>query len=92
METIKLTAVELDEIVCESSESYSVVHTKITGTFRHGNENSAVIKRVLDGKFFEVHYRDSVKDECGFLDMNSDGEYNEVIPVETTVIVYQTAP
>jgi len=92
MEKIKLTVSELDEVICGDSEIYEVVRREITGTFRHGNENTAVIKRVSDGKFFQIHYRDSVKDECEFQDMNYDGEYGEVVPVEVTVTVYKKAP
>jgi hypothetical protein len=92
MEKIKLTVSELNEISCGDSSDFAVMDHKITGTFRHGNENTAVVKRVSDGKFFEVSYRDSVKDECEFMDMNSGGEYPEVVPQEKTITIYVPAP
>lgn len=50
------------------------------------------LKRVFDGKFFKIHYRDSVKETCEFMDMNSDGEYREVVPQEKTITIYVPAP
>ena len=88
-EKIKLTVNELQNIVYDDSEDFGVIKSEITGTFRHGNENTAIIRRHGDGKFFEVDYRDSVKDNCDFSDMNYDGEYSEVFETEETVITYK---
>lgn len=86
---IELTEYELQAIVYDDSEDFEVIKSKITGTFRHGNENTAIIKRLADGKFFKVHYRDSVKDECDFVDMNSTDTYVEVFPIEKTITDYE---
>lgn len=88
-EKIKLTAEEVKDIVYGDSSEFNVINSEITGTFRHGNENTAIIQRVLDDKFFSVDYRDSVKDSCEFEDMNYGGEYSEVFPVEKTIIIYE---
>lgn len=65
-EKIKLTVKQLAEIVFDESENFEIIEREITGTFRHGNENSAIIKRLSDGKFFNIKYRDSIKDSCEF--------------------------
>jgi hypothetical protein len=88
-EKIKLTVKELQDIVYDDSENFKVIESNITGTFRHGNENEAVIKRISDGKYFEVYYRDSVKDGCDFCDMNYDGDYEEVFKTEKTIVAYE---
>lgn len=88
-EKIKLTVTELQDIVYDESEDFDVVHHETTGTWRHGTEETTIARRVSDGKFFELNYRDSVKDECEFQDMNYDGEYTEVFPRETTITIYE---
>ncbi len=88
-EKIELEVDELQDIVYEDSEDYEVVKSEITGTFRHGNENSAIIKRISDNKYFEIYYRDSVKDGCDFQDLNFKNSYKEVFPVEKTITVYE---
>jgi len=88
-EKIKLTVSELQNAVYEDSDEFELIDSEITGTFRHGNDNTAIIKRLSDNKFFKVDYRNSVKDECKFQDMNYDGEYSEVFPKEKTIIIYE---
>jgi hypothetical protein len=88
-EKIKLTVSELNDCRCGDSTEYDLIKSEITGTFRHGNDNEAIIKRVSDGRLFKINYRDLVKDECEFQDMNYDEEYQEVFPVEKTIIVYE---
>jgi len=88
-EKIKLTAEELQWAVYGDSEDFEVVSSEITDTWRHGNECEAILKRISDEKYFKVDYRDSVKDECEFEHMNSDGEYSEVFPTTKTITVYE---
>jgi|GEM_PF-4366746 len=88
-ETITLTVSELRDAVYGDSYDYNVIRSEITGTFRHGNENTAILQRVSDSKYFEVYYRDSVKDSCEFEDMNYGGTYKEVFPVTKTITVYE---
>lgn len=88
-EKIKLTVSELQDAVYDDSSEFECIDSEITGTFRHGNDNTAILKRLYDNKFFKVTYRDSVKDECEFQDMNYDGEYEEVFPEEKTIIIYK---
>ncbi len=88
-EILKLSVDELQDIVYEDSEEYLVIENTIVGTFRHGNENSAIIKRVSDNKYFEINYRDSVKDGCDFQDLNFEEEYNEVFPEQQTITIYK---
>ena len=88
-ERIKLTKEELKDIVYGDSESYEVIKQTTTGHWRHGSEEQTIIKRVEDQKFFKINWRDSVKDECEFGDMNYDGEYEEVFPEVVTIIEYK---
>jgi len=88
-ETIHLSVEELQDIVYDDHNDYKVITREITDTFRHGNENEAVIQRVSDGKYFKIYYRDSVKDTCMFEDMNYSSDYTEVFPVEKTIVVYE---
>lgn len=78
MEKLKLTAIELRDIVYEDSDEFEVIEKEITDTWRHGNENLAIIKRLSDGKYFEVYYRTSPKENCEFEDMNFTEEYDEI--------------
>jgi hypothetical protein len=87
-EHLSLSVEELRDIVYGDTNDYDIVQHEITGTFRHGNENTAVIQRISDGKYFKVCYRDSVKDTCDFRDMNYTEVYSEVFPVEKTITVY----
>ena len=86
---ISLSVEDLQSIVYGDSYDYEVIKIDIVGTWRHGDENVAIVQRKSDKKYFKLDYRDSCKDECGFKDMNYDGEYDEVFPVERTVIVYE---
>lgn len=88
-EKIKLSVSELNEVRCDEYDAFELIESNITGTFRHGNENTAIIKRLSDNKFFEVSYRDSVKDGCDFADMNYDGEYEEVFAEKHEVTIYK---
>lgn len=56
-EKIKLTVKELQNAVYDDSGEFDCIESEITGTFRHGNENTAILKRLSDGKFFKVTYR-----------------------------------
>lgn len=86
---ISLSVEDLQSIVYEDSDDYEVIKIDIVGTWRHGDDNVAIVQRKSDKKYFKLDYRDSCKDECRFKDINYDGEYDEVLPVEKTVIVYE---
>ncbi len=88
-EKIKLSAKELKDIVFEDSDLYNLVESEIIGTFRYGNENSAIVQRISDNKYFELNYRDSIKDECDFEDLNGDNEYEEVFPETVNKTIYK---
>lgn len=88
-EIIKLSVNEQCAAVYGDSEEYDLIKSEITGTFKYGNENEAIVKRVSDGKFFKTSYRDSCEDTCGFKDLNSNGEFFEVFPKEVTTTIYE---
>lgn len=88
-EKIKIAILELLDIVYGDSEEFDVISSEITGTFRHGNENTAIIQRISDKKYFSVDYRDSAKEAFEFQDMNFDEEYTEVFPSKQTIIIYK---
>jgi len=50
-DTIHLSAEELQDIVYGDSSDYKVISSKITDTFRHGNENCAIVQRISDNKY-----------------------------------------
>lgn len=89
-EIIDLSIKEASEIVYNESEDWDIVETDILGNWRHGDENTGVFRRVSDGKFFRIDWRDSVKDGCEFGDCN-DGPMNakEVFPTEKTITIYE---
>lgn len=86
---ISLSVNELRDVVYGDSDDYEVIKIDIVGTWRHGEEDVAIVQRKSDKKYFKLDYRDSCKDECEFEDINYDGEYDQVFPVEKTVIVYE---
>jgi len=88
-EKIRLSVKEQRAAVYGDSELYELIQSEVTGSFRHGDENEAVVQRETDGKYFIICYRDSCKDECGFEDLNEDGDFYEVFPVEKTIIAYE---
>lgn len=88
-EKISLSVSEQCDAVYGDSELYELIQSEVTGSFRHGDENEAVVQRTTDGKYFMIYYRDSCKDECGFEDLNDDGDFEEVFPVEKTITVYE---
>lgn len=88
-EKIKLTSSELRDIVYDDNENYGIIKETITGDWRHGTEEEVIVKRVSDGKFFKLNYRNSVKDECEFADMNYDAEYEQVFARTTEIIIYE---
>lgn len=88
METIKLSAREMKEIVYDDNENFEIVQNEIVGSWRHGDINECVVERLSDGKLFMIEYRDSPKDSAIFEDMNGGGTFYEVVPKEVTKIVY----
>lgn len=86
---IKLSVDELRDVLFGDHEEYVVVLHEINGEWRHGTEERSVVKRLSDGKFFEIHYRDSVKETCDFEDMNNGGEYSEVFEYTKTTTDYK---
>ena len=87
-ETIKLSVDELHDIICGETDEFEEVLQKTTGHWRHGSEETMIVKRISDGKFFELNYRDSVKETMDFSDMNDGGDFEEVFPEKTETIIY----
>lgn len=88
-ETIKLSCEELHDIVCGETDEFEEVLHQVTGHWRHGSEERMVVKRISDGKFFELNYRESVKDTMEFSDMNDGGDFEEVFPEKVETIIYK---
>jgi hypothetical protein len=89
-EVIKISIKVAKVIVYDDHEDWQTIQTEITGNWRHGDENTGVFKRLSDGKFFRIDWRDSVKDSCGFEDCNyGDFEATEVFPTTKTITVYE---
>lgn len=91
METIKLSAREMKEIVFEDHEDFDIVENNIVGNWRHGDINECIVQRISDGKYFMIEYRDSPKDSAMFEDMNYGGTFYEVVPKEISKIIYVKA-
>jgi hypothetical protein len=89
MEKIKLTVQELQWVVEGDSDDFGIIEKKVVGTWRHGNENEAIIQRNSDNKFFKISWKDSSNDMNSFDDMNYGGEYNEVFPKEKIITIYE---
>ena len=90
-EEIRLLVSEQAAIVYDDSNEYELIESEITGTWRHGNENSGIIKRISDGKFFRIDWRDSPKDDAMFRDMNYSATFKEVFPIvkQIEITVYE---
>lgn len=86
---IDLKVDKLRDIVYGVSDEFKEVSHETTGHWRHGSEEETVVQRVSDGKYFVIYWRDSVKDECDFRDMNSDMECYEVFPEIVTKTIYK---
>lgn len=86
-EVLEIKVNDLSSIVHDDHEDFNVIESNTTGHWRHGSEETTIVQRVSDGKYFKINWRDSVKDECMFTDMNSNGSYIEVFPhtIETTI-------
>lgn len=85
---ISLTVEQLRDIVYDDSEEFEIMSHTTTGHWRHGSEEETIVKRVSDGKFFQLNWRDSTNDMNSFEDMNYSGDYDEVEPYEITVTKY----
>lgn len=89
-EEIKISAEDLRDIVYDDHEDWQEVESSVDGHWRHGTEHTGVFRRLVDGKFFRMDWRDSVKDECGWSDMNfGTFTFKEVFPKEVTTIIYE---
>lgn len=78
------------EIVSDDSEEFDIVTTKITGTWRHGNELTTIVQRRSDEKFFRIDWRKSGDGESSFEDCNGSSlALTEVFPKQKTIIVYE---
>ena len=88
-EQIKIENDELQEIVYGEHEEWETVEARVDGTWRHGTEHTGVFKRLSDGKFFRMDWRDSVKDECEWDDMNYGCTAKEVFPKQMTITIYE---
>ena len=87
----KQIAIELVEEDYDGTE-YEVVLKKITGNSRWSIENDLVIKEIATGKFGKTNYRYGAtenQDEGPFEDDEDIIEFDEVFPVEKTIIVYK---
>lgn len=87
-EQITLNPKEIQEIVFSENDNFNVVEHEVIGHWRHGTEETCVVKRISDGKYFRIYYRDSVKEEMEFEDMNYGRTFKEVFPTEKTIIVF----
>lgn len=87
-EILKLTIEELKDIVYEDNLDFIIVKSDIIGTFRHGNENVSIVKRLSDDKFFKLNYRDSIKENCSFEDFNINAQFEEVFLIERLIKDY----
>ena len=88
-ESIRIEVEELRDVVFGDSEHYEVIKSETTGHWRHGSEETTIVRRVSDGKYFQIDWRDSVKDGCEFEDMNYDGVYIEVFPKTIETVIYE---
>lgn len=87
-EQITLNSGEVQEIVFSENDDFDVIEHEVIGHWRHGTEETCVVKRLSDGKYFRIYYRDSVKESMEFKDMNSGGTFKQVFPVEKLVTIF----
>jgi hypothetical protein len=88
-QTVSISNEDLQDIVYGDHEDWIVIESKVDGNWRHGTEHTGVFQRASDGKFFRMDWRDSVKDECEWRDMNYGCTAKEVFPREVTVTIYE---
>jgi hypothetical protein len=87
-EEIQISAEDLCNIVYDDHEDWEEVQSEVDGHWRHGTEHTGVFKRISDGKFFRMNWRQSPKDSMDFADMNYDCVATEVFPVKVTKTEY----
>lgn len=88
-ERIKLDVNETRDIVYQDTSAWDLIESEVLGHWRHGSENTGVFQRRSDGKFFRIHWRDSVKEMMDFEDMNYGVEAVEVFPKKITTTIYE---
>jgi hypothetical protein len=88
-EEIQISTEDLRDIVYDDHEDWQEVESSVDGHWRHGTEHTGVFRRLIDGKFFRMDWRDSVKDECWWEDMNYGCTAKEVFPKEVITTVYE---
>jgi len=66
------------------------VQSRITGTWRHGNEVEIVVQDTTTSKFYMANYQDGDADFNSFSDINGETlNWIEVEPVEVRTVGYK---
>ena len=92
-EKIEFSVEEARDIVYDDHDGWDCVETEITGTWRHGDNNTGVFRRKKDGKLFRLNWEDSVKDTMGFEDCNYGPMIaTEVFPEKVIKVIYTEKP
>lgn len=89
-ENFTLETEEAQEIVSRDHRGYEVVSEETTGNSRWSIHRKIIVKRISDGLFFESNYSEGateMQDEAPY--EYGDADFNQVFPVEKTVIVYE---
>jgi len=87
-EIIKLDTFEQEDIMHNRSEKYSKCSSDIINYSIHGKKYVMIIKRKYDGKLFKISFILKDSESC-FSDMNHNGVFEEVFPIEKTIIAYE---
>jgi hypothetical protein len=89
-ETLTLTGDEGRDIVWEENEDFQIIYDHLKGKSRWSDIHEIVVQRISDGKYFKSSFRRGAtesQDERPY--EYGDAVFNEVVPVEKTVIVYE---
>lgn len=85
-----LTPEEGRSIVYDDHDDFELISKEITDTSRWSIFYENIYKRISDGKFFKTNYSEGAtehQDESPY--EYDDAVFEEVFPVEKTVIVYE---
>jgi hypothetical protein len=88
---LTLTAEEGRSIVYDDHDDFELISSEISDTSRWSIFYENIYKRISDGKFFKTNYSvgaTECQDERPY-EYDGDAHFNEVFPVEKTVIVYE---
>lgn len=89
-EKLVLTPEEGRSIVYDDHDDFELISKEITDTSRWSIFYENIYKRISDGKFFKTNYSEGAtehQDESPY--EYDDAVFEEVFPVEKTVIVYE---